>query len=115
MTDVLAAVVVWSDVCSFDALIPGRGRAALIGDEQIALFRLPDDALYAIANLCPFSNAQVMSRGIVGSKGGVAKVASPIFKQNFDLSTGACLDDPSVAIATYPVRVVGGRVEIGTS
>ncbi len=115
MTNVLAEVVVWTDVCAFDALIPGRGRAALIGGEQVALFRLPDDSLYAIANLCPFSGAQVMSRGIVGSKGGLAKVASPIFKQNFDLATGECLDDSSVSIQAYPARVVAGRVEIGTS
>lgn len=107
-------LLVWTDVCALDALAPGRGRAALIGGEQVAVFRLADDSLYATANLCPFSGAQVMSRGIVGSKGDVVKVASPIFKQNFNLATGVCLDDDSVSIATYPVRVVAGRVEIGT-
>jgi nitrite reductase (NADH) small subunit len=42
----------------------------------------------------------------------VLKVASPIYKQSFDLATGRCLDDPSVAVETFAVRVNGGRVEI---
>ena len=40
------------------------------------------------------------------------KIASPIYKQTFDLRSGACLDDPSVSIAVYGVRVREGRVEI---
>ena len=36
----------------------------------------------------------MISRGIVGDRGGVPKIASPIFKQSFDLRTGQCLDDP---------------------
>jgi nitrite reductase (NADH) small subunit len=56
-----------------------------------------------------------MARGIVGTKGDIAKVASPILKQTFNLATGECLDDPSVALATFPIRAVDGRVEIGTT
>jgi len=69
--------------------------------------------LYALSNLDPFSRAFVMSRGIVGSKGDIPKVASPMYKQNFDLRTGQCLDDPSVSVATFPVQVVEGRVLVG--
>lgn len=108
-------VTVWTDVCRFDELTPGRGVAALVGGRQVALFRLADDSLYAIANFDPFSHAYVLSRGIVGTKGEVPKVASPIFKHNFDLRTGQCLDDPSVCVETFPARVVDGRVEIGHS
>jgi nitrite reductase (NADH) small subunit len=55
----------------------------------------------------------VLSRGIVGDRGGRATVASPIYKQVFELATGVCLDDPSVCVPTYPVRVVDGMVEVG--
>jgi len=102
----------WTDVCAFTDLTESRGAAALIGDLQIALFRVQDGVVYALSNFDPFSSAYVMSRGIVGSKGDTPKVASPIFKQNFDLRTGECLDDPSVSLASFPVRVVGGRVEV---
>ena len=102
-----------TDVCAIDELVVGRGVAARIGEHQVALFRWDDDTVYAVSNFDPFSQAYVMSRGIVGSRGETPKVASPIYKQNFDLRTGACLDDPSVGLAIYPVRVVGGRVEVG--
>ena len=70
------------------------------------------DAVHAIGNFNPFSRAFVLSRGIVGDKGGVPKIASPIFKHNFDLRTGQCLDDASVRIPIYAVRVREGRVEV---
>lgn len=103
----------WTDVCAFDALTPGRGVAALVEGVQVALFRLDDDSLFAVSNFDPFSHAYVLSRGIVGSKGETVKVASPIFKQNFDLRTGVCLDDASVSVETFAVRVLDGRVEVG--
>ncbi len=107
-------VATWVDVCALDDLLPNRGACALVGSEQVALFRVPpDSAVYAVSNLDPFSGAYVMSRGIVGSRGDVVKVASPIYKQTFDLRTGVCLDDASVSLETYPVRVVDGRVQVG--
>jgi nitrite reductase (NADH) small subunit len=111
MTDLL--ITTWTDVCALDDLTIGRGAAALIDGTQVALFRWDEDTVYALSNLCPFSNAYVMSRGIVGSRGDVRKVASPIYKQNFDLATGACLDDPDACLDTFPVRVVDGRIEVG--
>jgi NAD(P)H-dependent nitrite reductase small subunit len=71
------------------------------------------DVVYAVDNRDPFSGAHVLSRGIVGDKAGVPKVASPVYKQSFDLRTGRCLDDDTVVIAAYPVRVDrGGWVEV---
>ncbi|MEP0879706.1 nitrite reductase (NAD(P)H) small subunit [Funiculus sociatus GB2-M2] len=43
------------------------------------------------------------------------KVASPIYKQNFNLLTGQCLDDETVSIPTFPVRVVEDNVQIAVS
>jgi nitrite reductase (NADH) small subunit len=111
---VLDRVTTWTDVCALDDLHLDRGIAALVHGHQVALFRVsPDGALYALSNYDPFSGAYVLSRGIVGSKGDVAKVASPVFKQNFDLRTGQCLDDPSVSVTTFPIREVAGRIEVG--
>lgn len=103
----------WVDVCALDDIVPGTGVAALIRGVQIAIVRpRPGEEVFALSNYDPFSKAYVMSRGIVGDKGGKTKIASPIFKQNFDLVTGVCLDDPSVSLAVYPARVRGGRVEL---
>ena len=101
-------------VCAVEALLPERGVAALLGDLQIALFRTHDDEVFAIGNQDPFSGANVMSRGIVGSRGDVPTVASPMFKQVFSLRTGECLDDPDVSLPVYPVEVVDGQVVVGS-
>src|SRR5690606_18244598 len=90
---------------------PGAGAAALIEGEQIALVRTMDGVLYAISNFDPFSRAFVIARGIVGDRGGVPKIASPIYKQSFALRTGGCLADPNVRLPVDPVGVVPGRVQ----
>ena len=102
----------WNDVCRYDDLGPERGVAALVAGEQVALFRTFDGMLHAIGNRDPFSGAFVLSRGIVGSHGDVPTVASPLFKQVFDLRTGICLTDPEVAVPVHDVRRSGERVEI---
>ncbi|PHQ52865.1 nitrite reductase (NAD(P)H) small subunit [Streptomyces cinnamoneus] len=83
----------WTTVCRYGDLTPGRGVTALVGGEQVALFRDPAGALYALANRDPFSDACVISRGIMGSRDGTPAVTSPMYKQTFDLRTGACLDE----------------------
>ncbi|MFF8787027.1 nitrite reductase small subunit NirD [Streptomyces sp. NPDC015125] len=100
----------WIAVCTLDDLTPGRGVAALLPDgTQAALFVDRAGQAYAIANRDPFTGAQVLSRGLTGSAGGRAFVASPLLKQRFDLVSGDCLDDPEVAVAAYPVRTRGGE------
>jgi len=113
MTSLIERTATWVDVCAFDDLTPDRGACALVGPYQVALFRLSNDDLYAVSNYDPFSGAYVMSRGIVGSKGDAPKVASPIYKQSFDLRTGRCIDDPSVELMTFSVSVSDGRVLVG--
>jgi nitrite reductase (NADH) small subunit len=102
----------WVVVCPVGRIPPERGIAALVGDVQVALFRTHDGALYALDNRDPFSGACVLSRGIVGNRGDIPTVASPMFKQVFDLRTGICLDDPTVQVPAYPVRVAGDQVEV---
>ncbi len=106
-------MAVWIDVCAFDDIVPDTGVCALVGGRQIAVVRLAGEpALYAVDNFDPFAKAFVLARGIVGDRGGVPKIASPIFKHNFDLRSGECLDDPSVKIPVYRARRSGDRVEI---
>ncbi len=104
----------WTGVCSLDTLIPDLGVRALVGEDQVALFRLSGSGeVFAIDAFDPFSKAPVLSRGIVGDLNGQLVVASPIFKQHFNLETGACIEDSAVSVRTFAARVVGGRVEIG--
>ncbi len=101
----------WVDVCESCDLRPNLGVRALINDEQVAIYRV-QGRLYAISAIDPFSNAAVLSRGIVGDLKGQVVVASPIYKQHFNLATGVCLEDDSVQLKTYLVREVAGRIQV---
>ncbi|TAM64050.1 nitrite reductase small subunit NirD [Mycobacterium sp.] len=107
-------IAVWTSACSYDHLIPGRGVGVLLDDgSQAALFRLDDGSVHAVGNVDPFSGAAVLSRGIVGDRGGCVTVQSPILKQAFSLEDGSCLDDPNVSVPVYPVRITAdGFVQI---
>ena len=103
----------WVDVCRYDALQPERGIRVLVGDTHVAVFRTFDGEVHAIDAIDPFSGASVLARGIVGTCGESPVVASPMYKQRFDLRTGQCLDDPSVLVRVHSVDIVNGRVRIG--
>jgi nitrite reductase (NADH) small subunit len=104
--------VAWTAVCPLADLTPGRGITALVGGTAVAVFRLTGDEVAAIAARDPFCGANVLGRGLLGSTGNVRYVASPMYKERFDLATGVCLDDPAVRVAVYPVRVTGGLVHV---
>lgn len=96
----------WFAVCDLTALLPGRGVAALLPDgRQAAIFRDRSGDLFAIDNRDPFTGAAVLSRGLTGTHQGRPFVASPLLKQRFDLASGECLDDETVRVTAYKVRV----------
>ena len=109
----------FEDICALSDLLPERAAAALVGGVQIALVRLLDDSVYALAQHDPFSDANVMSRGIVGSATvdgrDVPTLQSPMYKQAYDVRSGACLSDPAVVLPTWEVLVRDGRVLVATS
>lgn len=98
-------------VCPLAVLSPGRGVAALVDGYPIAVFLLADGSLHAIDNVDPCCGAGVLSRGVVGDADGVPTVASPMFKQRFDLRTGQCLDDDAT-IAVHEISCVDGMVRV---
>ncbi|GAB7003518.1 nitrite reductase small subunit NirD [Nocardioides sp. AN3] len=100
-------------VCHLDRIDRESGVAALVDGEAVAVFRTYDDQVYALGNHDPFGRAGVLSRGIVGTRGDVPFVASPLHKQAFDLRTGQCLDDPAVGVPAYDVVVSDGVVLVG--
>ncbi|MEU1421830.1 nitrite reductase small subunit NirD [Kitasatospora sp. NBC_01246] len=100
----------WRTVCTLDDLQPGRGVAVLLDGEQVAVFRDRSGGLHALDNRDPFSGAHVLSRGLLGSRGERPTLASPMYKQVFDLTDGRCLDEETAPDGTpavlrlWPVR-----------
>jgi nitrite reductase (NADH) small subunit len=110
----------WVAVCTMRQLIPERGVAVLVGGQQVALFRVTsaagEDFVYGVGHRDPFSGANVIARGIVGSVGTGDDqrdtVASPMFKHVFELATGRCLTDPSERLPVHRTWVAGGVVYV---
>lgn len=103
----------WSSACSFDDLLPESGVGALIDGRQIAIFRV-GDAIYALDNYDPHSEANVLSRGLVGDLNGEPVVASPVYKHHFNLATGRCVEDADYSVRAWPTRVSDGKIWIKT-
>jgi nitrite reductase/ring-hydroxylating ferredoxin subunit len=54
----------------------------------------------------------VLARGIVGDAAGTPKVACPLHKRTFALTSGACLSSDAPDIVTFPVRIEGDDVYV---
>ena len=102
----------WQPICPLDEIVPDTGVCALLNGRHVAVFRVGDASpkIFAIDNVDPNAGASVLSRGLVGSIGERIVVASPIYKQHFDLHTGECIEAPEHSVAAWPTRVFGGMV-----
>lgn len=103
----------WTYVCRVDEILANSGVCAKVGNDQVAVFRICDpdgDQVHAIANHDPKSGANVLSRGLVGDLQNELVVASPVYKQHYSLATGRCLEDESLSVSVYPVRVHEGMI-----
>jgi len=106
-------------ICELTDLVEFSGVAAMLDidgkDEQIAIFYLPDteSKVYAIGNWCPLGKANVMSRGLVGNIGDELVVASPLYKQHFNLETGVCIEEDA-SVPVYPVEIKDNAVYLNS-
>lgn len=116
-------------ICPLDALTPERGAAALLPDgTQIAVFLLDDGSVRAVQQHDPYSRSNILSRGLVGThlltvegeeEGRlVPTLSSPMYKQSWDLDTGAVLDSgggEKLPIAVFDVEVHDGQVHVSAA
>jgi nitrite reductase (NADH) small subunit len=106
----------WITLCHKDELITKSGVCALLEkdqqEHQVALFHVDESEVYAVANWDPVGQANVLYRGLVGEEQGEVYVASPLLKQRFSLKNGRCLDDESLAITSFPTRIVDDHVQV---
>jgi len=103
----------WTAICSADELVENSGVCVLFNTKQVAVFLVRDSdeaLLYAIGNYDPAGDANVLSRGIIGSVNGQTVVASPLYKHHFDLNTGHCLELPELQIPAYDVKLQHGQL-----
>jgi nitrite reductase (NADH) large subunit len=89
------------------------GTPILYGDTQLAVFNNAQRGeWYCTQNMCPHKQAFVLSQGIIGDAGGIPKVACPLHKKTFNLCDGEELNDGSLKILTFQVKVVNDDVYV---
>lgn len=103
----------WLTICNIEDILPQTGVCALLGHEQVAIFRpYHDEQVFAISNIDPFFHASVLSRGLIAEHNNALWVASPLKKQRFRLTDGLCMEDESHSVAHFNVRVKDGQVQL---
>ncbi len=86
-----------------DRIPLGEGRAFLVGDEPVAVFRPRSGGLHALRAICPHRGGP-LADGLVGrDTGGGEVVMCPLHNHQFSLVDGSCAtgaDDVAAYTAT---------------
>jgi len=124
-----AASVDMVPICPVSALEVERGAAALLPDgTQIGVFLLDDGSVHAVQQHDPYSGANILSRGLVGShlipgEDGaegviVPTLSSPMYKQVWNLDSGDVIDAggrEALPIDVFDVEVRDGHVHVAVT
>jgi naphthalene 1,2-dioxygenase ferredoxin component len=97
----------WVKAASRSALAEGEVLGVLVGGKEIALYDL-DGMLYATDDICTHAYAKLSDGWL--DKG---EIECPLHAGRFDVKTGAATAPPCTEnLKTYPVRVIGGDIQI---
>ena len=83
-----------------------RGLSVNAGGRELALFNI-DGEFYALDGTCPHRGGP-LGEGITED----GRVYCPLHGWEFDVKTGACINNPEKPVACFPARVLDGKVEI---
>lgn len=97
----------YHDVSSIHDIPLGRGRVFTVAGRMIAVMN-DGGEFRAIDDFCPHMGAS-LGDGYVEN----GCVSCPWHAWRFRLSDGAWLDNPKIKTDTFPIRIVGDRVEVG--
>ena len=83
-------------------------RCVTLEEQPVLVVHTKDGAVHAVHNVCSHAYAKLDEGRLRG-----IRVICPLHGASFDVRTGAVLGAPAtVPLASYPVRVVDGRIEV---
>jgi nitrite reductase/ring-hydroxylating ferredoxin subunit len=97
------------EAARLDQVPPGSGTTATVMGKDLALFNV-EGTIYAIDDGCLHKGS---SLGMSKLEGKVVTCRSHGWK--YDVTTGNVLHVPDYGVATYPVKVVDGKILVAVS
>lgn len=85
---------------------PGRGCQVTVGNTWIAIFNI-DGTFHAIDAICLHQGGPLADGSVSG-----CVVTCPWHHWQYDLRTGALVQDPRVGVTCHETRVVGDEVQV---
>ena len=97
----------WHQAAALADLKDNEPLGVAIAGLHVALYRV-GDTFYATGNICTHADA-LLSDGLLEG----CEIECPLHNGRFDIRTGEALTSPvEIDIPTYPVRVVGDKLEV---
>ena len=97
----------WTLVASLDDFDASDAIAVVAAGKEIAIY-LIDGAVFATANRCTHGDARLCDGWVEGHE-----IECPLHQGRFDVRSGRATAAPAeVALASYPARLAGDRVEL---
>jgi nitrite reductase (NADH) small subunit len=93
-----------------DEVPVGEGRAYVVDGTEVAVYRLRDGTLRALAAVCPHRGGP-LADGLIDER----VVVCPLHGHTYDLSTGAELAAGGEAVRAYTVTADGGSIHVEAS
>ena len=97
----------WTPVATLDDFAASDAIAVVAAGKEIAIY-LVDGAVFATANRCTHGDARLCDGFLEHHE-----IECPHHQGRFDVRSGVATGEPAeVALATYPARLAGDRVEL---
>lgn len=90
-------------------LLPGSARQVTVEGRWVALFNI-DGVYHAVDNLCLHRGGPLCEGGIRGHV-----VTCPWHGWQFDVTSGALVQDPTVGVSHHATRIVGDEIQVKLS
>ena len=93
-------------VAKVDELSPGNGMVAEVNGRSLAVFNV-DGTFHVIDNTCVHRGGPLGEGDLEGDV-----VTCPWHGWEFNVTTGACVNNPSACVAKFPAVVEGNEIKV---
>ena len=96
------------EICPVEQLPIQAGTSIQINNQEIALFRLTNNEVYAIENKSPHPKGGVLAEGLVSGN----YVFCPVYDWKISLIDGQVQSPDEGQVKTFPIEIIEGNVYI---